>query len=592
MASFALASRADTCLVRAPPKPLVLFALAFAGCAAAGSSLIIFLTSDAASGGIGEPLVLALLSSWITTAYVLCGLIAWVRRPASRFGPLMVAAGFASFLTDLVWVTSDVPFTIGQALDLLPPVLFLHVFLAYPSGRLRSRFERGLIVTAYSTAIGLQLVGMALGGFGPHNLLEIASDPGAGLAVMRLQLTAVSAFCLFGVGILAARRRRAGRPLRRAQALLIDAFALGLVMIAFLLLSYAFGGPAVAEIRWATFVTLGIAPVALLIGLLHDRLARSAVGELFLELRMDPGPEDLRDALARALRDPSLTLAYWLPEFGSYTDQEGQPLVLANSDGRREMRLIDRDGVPVAALLHDRALSDEPELLAAVTAAAGIALENARLNVELRARVEELRGSRARIVEAGQRERQRLERNLHDGAQHRLVALSLRLSLLEEQLAGDSSATAQLEQARDEIETSLEELREIARGIHPAVVSGHGLAVAVEQLAAGALVPVSLRVEIEGRLPEAVEVAAYYLIAEALANVGKYAHASLATVEVARNNGQIRVEVIDDGIGGADSERGSGLRGLADRVEALGGRLRVWSPRDGGTRVRAEIPCA
>ena len=281
MASFALASRADTCLVRAPPKPLVLFALAFAGCAAAGSSLIIFLTSDAASGGIGEPLVLALLSSWITTAYVLCGLIAWVRRPASRFGPLMVAAGFASFLTDLVWVTSDVPFTIGQALDLLPPVLFLHVFLAYPSGRLRSRFERGLIVTAYSTAIGLQLVGMALGGFGPHNLLEIASDPGAGLAVMRLQLTAVSAFCLFGVGILAARRRRAGRPLRRAQALLIDAFALGLVMIAFLLLSYAFGGPAVAEIRWATFVTLGIAPVALLIGLLHDRLARSAVGELF-----------------------------------------------------------------------------------------------------------------------------------------------------------------------------------------------------------------------------------------------------------------------------------------------------------------------
>ena len=287
-----------------------------------------------------------------------------------------------------------------------------------------------------------------------------------------------------------------------------------------------------------------------------------------------------------------MTLAYWLPEFGSYTDQEGQPLVLANSDGRREMRLIDRDGVPVAALLHDRALSDEPELLAAVTAAAGIALENARLNVELRARVEELRGSRARIVEAGQRERQRLERNLHDGAQHRLVALSLRLSLLEEQLAGDSSATAQLEQARDEIETSLEELREIARGIHPAVVSGHGLAVAVEQLAAGALVPVSLRVEIEGRLPEAVEVAAYYLIAEALANVGKYAHASLATVEVARNNGQIRVEVIDDGIGGADSERGSGLRGLADRVEALGGRLRVWSPRDGGTRVRAEIPCA
>ena len=575
-----------------PPEPSSLSVVALAGCGAAASSLVLVLTSDVVDSGVGEPLVLALLSSWITIAYVGCGLIAWSRRPASRFGPLMIAAGFASFLTDLSWITSDVPFTIGHALDLLPPVLFLHVFLAYPSGRLRSHFERGLIVTAYSTAIGLQLVGMALGGFGPHNLLEIASDSGAGLAVMRLQLAAVSAFCLCGVGILAARRRRAGQPLRRSLALLIDAFALGLVMIAFLLLSYAFGGPAVAEIRWATFATLGITPVAFLVGLLHDRLARSDVGELFLELRADPGPADLRDALARALRDPSLTLAYWLPEFGSYADHEGQPIELTNSAGRRTMRLIDREGAPVAALLHDRTLSDEPELLGAVTAAAGIALENARLNVELRARVEELRGSRARVVEAGQRERQRLERNLHDGAQHRLVALSLQLSLLEEQLAGDSSATGQLKQARAEIETSLEELREIAQGIHPAVVSGHGLAVAVEQLAARALVPVHLRVEIEGRLPEAVEVAAYYLISETLTNVGKYAQASLATVDVARNNGQIRVEVIDDGIGGADSERGSGLRGLADRVEALGGRLRVWSPHGGGTRVEAEIPCA
>ena len=566
--------------------------VALAGCAAAACSVVLVLTSDVASGGVGEPLVLALLSSWITLAYVLCGLIAWMRRPGSRFGALMIAAGFANFLTGLSWITSDVPFTIGQALDLLPPVLFLHVFLAYPSGRLQGRFERGLIVTAYSTAIGLQLVAMALGGFGPNNLLEVAPDAGAGLAVMRIQLAAVSAFCLCGLGILVARRWREGRPLRRSLALLIDAFALGLVMIAFLLLSYAFGAPVVAEIRWATFATLGLAPVAFLIGLLHDRLARSAVGDLFLELRAEPAPTDLRNALARALRDPSLTLAYWLPEFGSYADHEGQPLELTNSAGRRAVRLIDRDGARVAALLHDPALNDEPELLAAVTAAAGIALENARLNVELRARVEELRGSRARIVEAGHRERQRLERNLHDGAQHRLVALSLQLSLLEEQLAGDSSATGQLEQARGEIETSLEELREIAQGIHPAVVTGHGLAVAVEQLAARALVPVCLRIEDEGRLPEAVEVAAYYLISEALANVGKYAQASLATVEVARNNGQIRIEVIDDGIGGADSERGSGLRGLADRVENLGGRLRVWSPRDGGTRVRAEIPCA
>jgi signal transduction histidine kinase len=573
------------------PKPSTVWAVALAACAAAASSLAIVLTSDAVGRDVGEPLVLALLSAWITVSYVLCGSIAWLRRPASRFGPLMIAAGFVSSLTDLSWTSSDVPFTIGQALDLLPPVLFLHVFLAYPTGRLRTRFERALVVTAYATAIGFQCVRMSLGGFGPHNLFEVASKPGTASALLHVQLVAVSAFCLCGAGILAGRRWRDGRPLRRSLALLIDAFALGLVMIAFLLTSYAFDGPGVAEIRWATFVTLGVAPVVLLIGVLHDRLVRSGVGELFLELRADLAPADLRDALARALRDPSLILAYWLSDFGSYADHDGRPVEGPDPDGRRAMRLIERDGGRVAALLHDPALEDEQELLAAVTAAAGIALENARLNVELRARVEELRGSRARIVEAGQRERQRLERNLHDGAQHRLVALSLQLSLLEEELAGQRSATVQLERARGEIDASLDELREIAQGIHPAVVTGHGLAVALEQLVACAPVPVRISVEIEGRLPEAIEMAAYYLISESLANIGKYAQASSATVEVLRANGDLHVEVADDGIGGADTERGSGLRGLADRVEALGGQLRVWSPHGGGTRLRAEIPC-
>jgi signal transduction histidine kinase len=591
MAASALAADAGIG-VTGRPKPSTVWVVALAGCAAAASSVVVVLTSDAVGGGVGEPLVLALLSAWLTVSYVLCGLTAWLRRPASRFGPLMIAAGFVSFLTDLSWTSSDVPFTIGQALDLLPPVLFLHVFLAYPSGRLRGRFERALIVTAYATAIGLQVVRMSMGGFGPHNLFEVAPSSGAAVAVLHVQLVAVSAFCLCGAGILAARRWRDGRPLRRSLALLVDAFALGLVMIAFFLFSYAFDGPAIAEIRWATFVTLGLAPVVLLVGVLHDRLVRSGVGELFLELRADPAPADLRDALARALRDPSLIFAYWLPEFGSYADHDGRPVEVPDPEGRRAVRLIERDGGRVAALLHDPALEDEPELLTAVTAAAGIALENARLNVELRARVEELRGSRARIVEAGQRERQRLERNLHDGAQHRLVALSLQLSLLEEELAGQSSATAQLERARGEIDTSLDELREIAQGIHPAVVSGHGLAVALEQLVARAPVPVRISVEIEGRLPEAIEMAAYYLISESLANIGKYAQASSATVELARSNGDLRVEVADDGIGGADTERGSGLRGLADRVETLGGQLRVWSPPGGGTRLRAEIPCA
>jgi signal transduction histidine kinase len=307
-----------------------------------------------------------------------------------------------------------------------------------------------------------------------------------------------------------------------------------------------------------------------------------------MELRAEPA--DLRAPLARALRDPSLSLVYWLPQFGSWTDQDGKPVELP-TDAARATTLIERDGKHVAALVHDPALNDERELLDAVSAAAAIALETGRLQAELQANVDELRGSRARVIEAGQKERQRLERDLHDGAQQRLVALSLDLGVLETRLDGDADAQALLTQARDEIAVSLAELRDVARGLYPAVLSAHGLGVALESLAARAPVPVRLTVDVEGRVTEAVEVAAYYVVCESLANIGKHAHATLATVDVARADGHVVVEVVDDGLGGADTERGTGLRGLADRVEALGGRLRVWTPRGGGTRVKAELPC-
>jgi signal transduction histidine kinase len=570
------------------PAPCLLVAIALGGCAAAAHTVLSALESDYLS----EPGLRAAFAVWVVLPYIFGGLIAWWRRPGNRFGPLMVAAGFGTFLAMLGWSNVDVLHTAGQTLNFLPPVLFLHVFLAFPDGRLERPVERAIVGAAYVTGIGLGLVRMLLGGFGPNGVFELATEPGVAAVLERVQLVTSSACALAGIGVLVARRLGAGRPLRRSVALLTDSFAVGLLMIAVLALRAAVGAPGYVTIQRLTFFVVGLAPFAFVTGLLHARLARSSVGDLVVELRADPAPADLRDALARALRDPSLMLAYWLPEYGSYAGPDGRTVELPNSDGRRAVRLIERDGVPVAALVHDPALRDERELLDAVTAAAGIAIEKSQLDVDLRARVEELRGSRARIVEAGQRERQRLERDLHDSAQHRLVALSLQLSLLQEQLAGDRSAAAQLERARHEIDTALEELREIARGIHPAVVSGHGLAVALEQLAARAPVPVRVSVEIEGRLPEEVEVAAYYVISESLANIGKHAQAASAAVGVARGNGQVSVEVVDDGVGGADTEGGSGLRGLADRVEALGGRLRVWSPRGGGTRVQAEIPCA
>jgi signal transduction histidine kinase len=570
------------------PRPALLWAIGLSGCAAAACTFAIALTS----ADLAQPVVHAILLDWITLPYILSGVVAWWRRPDSRFGPLLIFAGFATFLSSLISSGIDALYTVGEAVNFLPPVLFLHVFLAFPSGRLEQSFERALVTAGYIVAFALQLAGMTLGGFRPDNLLGVVSKPGAADTVVRIQLAALSAFALVGIALLALRRRGAGRPLRRSLALLVDSFALGLVMIAALFMSHFFQSPVIEPIRWATFAIIGIAPIVFLVGLLEARLARTAVGDLLVELREEPAPADLRDVLARALGDQSLTLAYWLPEFGSWADQNGRSMELPKKGSGRATKLIDRNGAHVAALLHDPFLDDEPELLDAVTAGAAIALENGRLHSELRARLEELRGSRVRIVEAGQRERQRLERDLHDGAQQRLIALSLELTLLEEQLGADPGARRRLDQARREIATSLDELRAVARGIHPAVVTGHGLEIALEQLAARAAVPVRLKVEVEGRLPERLEVAAFYLVSESLANIGKHAHATSATVEVAQANGQVVIEVVDDGIGGADTERGSGLRGLADRVEALEGRLRVWSPGGGGTRLRAEIPCA
>jgi len=528
------------------------------------------------------PQVHAAIVAWITVAYVFCGLVAWQRRPESRFGPLMIAAGFSPFLSRLSDADVEVLRGIGEALLLLPPVLFLHVFLAYPGGRLERRAERIVVASGYAALVALGVM---------RGLSELAGQQAAATAALNVQRAAVILVALGALAVLVARRRSSGRPLRGSIDLLVASFVLALVGVSLGILMSALGAPGTAMIRWVAFAFVGIAPVLLVIGFFRARLARSSVGELFVELRRDPRPADLQDALRRSLRDPSLTLLYWLPEFDTYADIDGRAAELPEPDQGRAVTSIDRGDERVAALLHDPALADEPELLQAATAAASIALDNAQLHVELRARLEELRGSRSRVIAAGQLERQRLERNLHDGAQQRLIALSLDLSRLEHDVGESTDVRLRLDDARREIAISLSELRAVARGLHPAVLSGHGLAVALESLAANATVPVELDVELDGRLRDDVEVAAYYVVAESLANTAKHAEARTATVDVSRQDGQLLVEIVDDGLGGADSERGSGLRGLADRVESLEGRLRVWSPAGGGTRVKAEIPC-
>jgi signal transduction histidine kinase len=241
-------------------------------------------------------------------------------------------------------------------------------------------------------------------------------------------------------------------------------------------------------------------------------------------------------------------------------------------------------------LLYDASLDDDPELVEAVAATAAIALDDARLQAESEGRLAELRASRERLVAAGDAERRRLERNLHDGAQQRLVSVALQLRMIQSLVREDPALEQLVIAAADEVSQSLAELRELARGIHPAVLN-HGLQAALNSLATRASVPTSVSFESPGRLPEPVELAAYFVACEALANVAKYAHATQATVRVSRRDGMAVLEVADDGVGGADESAGTGLQGLADRAAALGGTLRILSPPGGGTVVTAELPC-
>jgi signal transduction histidine kinase len=398
----------------------------------------------------------------------------------------------------------------------------------------------------------------------------------------------IAGLLLVGAATRAVRRRRAGRPARRGVALTVDAFGVSLVMLATLYLAALSSWPAFEALRNVTFAVLGLAPIAFLFGLLDARLARADVGELVVRLRADP-TGNLRQHLADALHDPTLAVAYWLPQAGSWADQSGRRVRLPEPGRGRATRLIRQDDQPAAALIFDHSLEDERELLDAVVAAAAIALENGRLESELRAQLHELRDSRVRVLEAGRKERQRLERNLHDGAQQRLVALTLELGRWENDLTNPKDRV-RIGRVRSQLAESLGELRDVSRGIYPAVLTGHGLAVALESLTARTAVPVRLDVTVGDRLPEAVEVAAYYIVAEGLTNLDKHAQARSAAVRVAPASDGVVVEVCDDGRGGADALGGSGLRGLADRVEALGGTLQIWSPPGEGTRLTADLP--
>ncbi|WP_051223029.1 sensor histidine kinase [Conexibacter woesei] len=548
--------------------------------------------------------VTAVLGPFIGLSFCGTGVFAWMRRPHNRFGALMTAVGFAWFLGGLTEANDPWVYTLGVYVGPLYLVLVGHMLLAFPSGRLETPAAQWLVAIAYVTALAVQVPFFLLGGDisgddnAPRNAWAIWDNPdGAQVFATVAQLVAAVLIVWLAV-LLWQKRRDASAPQRRAMAPVLWTGFVLMVTLAVAVAEQLFGAssPIVAGPSLPALVAFAAVPWAFVIGLLRSRYSRAgAVGDLVERLNAQGAEgESLRDALSEALGDSSLALAFWSRGSERYVDQHGQPVDLPPATSRsRAVTEIEREAVPVAAIVHDAALLDEPGLVRAAGAAAALALENERLEAELKARVAELQVSRAKVIEVGMAERRALERNLHDGAQQRLVALSLQLGLAKTKLRADPDVAERiLDGARVELASALEELRELARGIHPAILTDRGLGPALEALASRAPVPVEVDAVPEGRMPTAVEAVAYFVVAESLTNMAKYAHAEYASVRVLRENGYAVVEIEDNGIGGADPSAGSGLRGLADRLAALDGRLEVDSPPGVGTTVRARIPCA
>ena len=331
-----------------------------------------------------------------------------------------------------------------------------------------------------------------------------------------------------------------------------------------------------------------LGPVLFVISTVRARSARGALGTAIVDLEPGAPPGRLRDTLARALGDSTLQLAF--QDGDGFIDTSGLAVDPAQPDPGRAV--VPLTGAQEAVLVYDAGLELEPQLIRLTAAAASMALEHSRLQAEVQAQLELVRASRARIVEAGDTERRRLERDLHDGAQQRLVTLTLALGMARSRVAGvDPELEGLIEAAGKEAKEALTELRELARGIHPAVLTEAGLAGAIQALVERSPAVVTITEVPRERFPAVIEATAYFVVSEALANVTKHARAGAAQVSIRRLPGRLAVRVSDDGAGGARLERGSGLAGLADRVASAGGVLRVDSPPGAGTWLEADIPC-
>ena len=480
--------------------------------------------------------------------FILCGVVAWEARRARAMGVLLGATGVCWFLGNF-W----------------PDLLYLHrgplvhLLLAYPGWRPRSRVDLLGIGAGYVAAVAR----------------PVWEDEAATI-VLAAALVAVAA-----VGF----ARSTGRTRRDRGIALGAAGLVSAVVIGGAVARLAWGSAAAGEAALLAYEAALCASAVLLL-LSRRAPAASAVADLVVELG-ETRAGSLRDRLAATLADPTLEVGYWSPLEDAYLDGGGAPLTLPAPASGRSTTAIALEGHPFAVLVHDAAVLGDPALVEAVASATRLAASNVALQHAVQAQVEELTRSRRQLLVAADRERRRLELRLREGPERRLDRLA---DALAELAPADDAATAErVGRARTQLDRTLDDLHELALGLHPRELATSGLAGALRSLSEHAPVPIHCTVGV-GRLPEDVETTAYFVCAEGLANVTKYARASRVRLDVLERDGLLVVLVADDGVGGADPARGTGLQGLADRVEALGGRLRVTSGPDHGTSLAAEIP--
>jgi signal transduction histidine kinase len=556
-----------------------------------GTEVVLVLT------GPVSPAWVAALPAAAAAIYLSVGVLAWSRRPSSGIGALLTAGAATLLLAGMINTDRAVLIAVGRVTATVILAVVVHLLVAFPTGRLTSRPSRVLVATAYVTAIVLEAPLYLFSAFpSPYDALQVADRPDLVRAGELLQ----RGVGLVVVGVTAAVlvRRLHGATIGQRRVLL-PLYVYGVVAVLFVPLTASMVGPLLGWTAVTTFVVqavlLMLIPVAFGASILRGGFARTAeIEALGAWLGADEGGRpSLRDALAGSLGDPSLELAFWIPGRRRYVDGGGRPVTLPVDGSGWSSVEIDLAGQRVGAISYDSTLIDEPELVRTAGRVVAIAVDRDRLIADMRVKQEALRQSRRRIVEAGDRERRRIERNLHDGAQQRMMSVALGLRLAEARVDGTNpEVRALITGAADELDDAMRHVRELARGLHPALLADAGLAGALESLSERSSIPVRLSIRLDTELPEPIQVGAYYVVAEAVTNAAKHSGADRVTISAECRGGRLLVEIVDDGAGGATVRPGSGLEGIADRVDSLGGRLDLASPAAGGTRLVVDLPCA